>query len=270
MDKLLTPKETFLKSANKPRMEKPKLADVPSPLASARAWCGWKWAWKEADKKWTKKPFNAKSLETGSFTETGWNNPDNLLSLPQLMGLIEASPNGADFGIGLVSPKGVADGGGPCSIDFDNVLHPDGTFINEKLKAVVEATKGRILWEASASQTGLHAIGFGLRPGSIQDGKKKYAIEGGGELELLVEGRFCAVTGDWLRIPDSLPTGSLNEVLDAFQKREDKRKEPPRPPWLLQWEARRRASAGISGSEPPDMSKQWIQASQAKVAMLSS
>jgi len=258
-EQTLSPKEAFLKSAAKPRMPRPRLEDVPSSLASARAWCGWRWKWKEPDKKWIKKPFNARSLREGPLKEEGWNLPENLLSLPDLMRLIEASPLGLGFGVGLASPKGMTEAGGPASLDFDNVCHPDGTFINKKLQAIVEATQGRILWETSASGTGLHAIGMGLTKIPPM-GSRKYAIEGGGEIEYLVEGRFAAISGAWIKTLGSTPPGSLDEIAHAFPKPWQESKAPrlvvnASPPLGSQEEEfraylRKRASGYVQAMDP--------------------
>lgn len=212
----ISAKERLLTDGSKmPPMPSVRLENVPEPLASTKCFCLWEWEWraKETKPKWAKMP---RRLNGSGLTSKAWNDPVNLVDLPEALSqAARFSTASRKIGVGIVCPAGMAIEGAPLALDFDKVLDENGAITNPTIAALVDATKGAVLWERSASGTGLHAIGLGL---NASDGPKKFSLTDGGDAEILFEGRYCALTADWLHEIPSGPIGSLNGILEAVRK----------------------------------------------------
>lgn len=219
-----------------PQIKIPDRDLFPSSLAGLKVFCPWQLEWSPKDSKWKKRPHRIGSKAKGYPDE--WNNPKNLHTMEEVLLWIKNNPEGrtllpgekaAGWGVGMV---GILGEGNPVALDFDNVVDKSGNITNPNVKLWIEETNEDLLWERSLSGTGLHAIGFGLE---LLHEKKEYELHQGGEVELLINKRFCALTGDYFTtIPDA--PGSIQSLYqktwESQSIAEEMRQEnsPPPPP----------------------------------------
>ena len=250
-----------------PQIKIPDRDLFPFPLASLKVFCPWQLEFEASKGKWVKRPHRIGTRAKGYPDK--WNEPQNLHTMEEVLLWIGGKPEGrtlspgdkaAGWGVGMVGATGE---GTPMALDFDNVVDELGRITNPDVTRWIEATSGGLLWERSLSGTGFHAIGLGLE---LLGEEKEYALHHGGEVELLINKRFCALTGDYFTTIPETPGGIqtlYQETWDdgqyakevAKEKAPERPKDPPPPPTTLRGKELRdlvkeRATAWVEKREP--------------------
>jgi hypothetical protein len=242
-------------------------------LAGLKVFIPWRLEWNPKDKKWKKRPYRIGSKAKG-FPDK-WNEPQNLNTFETVAAWIKGEPGGrtlqegevaGGWGIGLVGATGE---GRPCALDFDNVIDENGRILNPDLADWVRMTKGEIYWERSLSGTGLHAIGLGLTPTREE---KVLLLSRGGEIEVLKDKIYCALTGDRFE-GSTLNPGNIQALYDEAIREatapKDQKQKKAAPPKTVQAIAQS-SSKTSQGKELRDVVRErataWVEKREASVA----
>lgn len=187
------------------RPSRPKFygKELPKSLRELPTWIGWRFAWRDSDKKWSKLPLDPNK---GCRRTAKTNDPKTWATLPDTINaMCEAASDPDDIdGIGFVFDESH----GLFGLDIDGCRNPETGELSE-LATRLLAQFGTYA-EISPSGMGVKLIGRGTFEGS----GRKINLDDGQDLELYRKGRYFTLTG-W-RVGDGQEVADCAGALERF------------------------------------------------------
>ena len=218
----------------------PITAGIPSELRALPRWVGWRFEWRDGEKRWTKVPLNLGHVTTRGYERARSNQPRDWAGFDRATAEL-AKPHGTLDGIGFV----FAPDGDEFGLDLDDCRNLDTGELTPVARDIL--ARFPTYAEVSPSGTGVKAVGLGRLPG----GKgKRSAVH---NVEVYDRGRFFVLTGH--RLPDapSKPCDCRNGLdwfLPTFFPDSAKSARTPR--------VRTHQTPSPPAAHPPGLGDEWV------------